>query len=156
MQNVVRFRQKCKTCLFRCNSWSGNFVRTCLTERSCKFIRATYLDFNGIIHVQLASVGWLPFGAYFMSSVTNQGYCPMTTFHTYVMFGNDYRLNAITTTASLHCPYITLKKVTTRYQKQIFQPTYKEIFLLCLVLNMQNITSEFYRNLFYIELPRIF
>jgi len=72
------------------------------------------------------------------------------------MFGNDYRLNAIATTASLHCPYITLKKVTTRYQKQIFQPTYKEIFLLCLVLNMQNITSEFYRNLFYIELPRIF
>ena len=52
---------------------------------------------------------------------------------------NDYRLNAIATTANLHWPYkehLTLKKVTTRYQQQIFQPTRKAILLLCLILNM--------------------
>jgi len=35
----VRFRQKCRTCTFRFNSWSGNFIRMCPTERSCKFFR---------------------------------------------------------------------------------------------------------------------
>ena len=46
---------------------------------------------------------------------------------------NDYRLNAIATTANLHWPYrehLTLKNVTTRYQQQIFQPTYKANLLL--------------------------
>jgi hypothetical protein len=46
---------------------------------------------------------------------------------------------------------------TTRYQQQIFQPIRKAILLLYLILNIQNITSEFYLNtIFYIELPRIF
>jgi len=50
-----------------------------------------------------------------------------------------HRLNTFVTTANLHGlhkEHFSLKKVTTRYQQQIFQPTRKEILLLCLILNM--------------------
>jgi len=60
-------------------------------------------------------------------------------FYTAMGILNDYRWNAVATTANLHWPYreyLTFLNVTTKYQQQIFQQTRKATLLLCLILNM--------------------